>query len=148
MKTIFGIACLSLLAASAAAFYFSSGLSLGIVLAVAALLAGIAYIILEQLQFRAVRRRTDAVREELRLSCLALHRLCFKNMAAATEAQVEEMASILTYGSALLMGPPHSFISYPSGYLLQRYEDGLCLINVGREKLEAWVGAAGKQFHG
>jgi hypothetical protein len=148
MKTTFGVLCLLLLAAAAAAFYFSSGLSLGIAAAVLALVAGVVYIVLEQLQFRAVSKKTDKVREELRLKCLALHKLSFKHMAGATEEQIEEMASFLTYGSALLMGPPHSFISYPSGYLLQRFEDGLCVINVGREKLENWIAAAGGTIQG
>lgn len=142
MKVASGILCILLLALAAAAFYYASGLTPGIALAAAAAVFGVAYIILEQLELRAVRKKTETVREEFRVECIALHKLSFKHMPGASEAEVEEMASILTYGSALLMGAPYSRISYPSGYLLKQYQDGLCVLTIGRQKLEARAAAA------
>lgn len=149
MKNASGILCLLLLALAAAAFYYASGLTPGIALAIAAAVFGITYIVLEQLELRAVRKQTETVRERFRIECIALHKLSFELMAGANETDVEEMASILTYGSALLMGAPYSTISYPSGYLLKQYQDGLCVLATGRQKLEARAAAvAGTSSNG
>jgi hypothetical protein len=43
---------------------------------------------------------------------------------------------LLTYGAALLMGPPFSWVSYPSGYLLQQHNDGLLLIRKARALID------------
>lgn len=135
MKTIAASSFIVLYLA-AALLTFRDWLTAGIVSAIAGTLFGIVWVWKDQCELRAVSAETERAHEELRVEAIEVQELALARLGDASPELRHEVASLLTYGAALLMGPPFTRISYPSGYLLQQHKDGLLLIAKARALVE------------